>query len=86
MDHRYAFPRIHWFAELGKMPGVCVKYSIQSSKGCVRLRDAIKVVSRLPLLGEYKQTCRHNSIWDQLCISTSVVAVAQDADTAAAVC
>ncbi len=34
------FPRTHWLAELGNMPGsqrYCVKYSMQSSKGCVRL-------------------------------------------------
>ncbi len=40
LDLKYMFPRIHRFTELGKMPGswrYCVRYSMQSSKGCGRL-------------------------------------------------
>ncbi len=38
MDLRYTFPKVHCFAELGKVPGAyryCVTYSMQSSKGSI---------------------------------------------------
>ncbi len=41
LNLRYTAPRIHSFAELGKVPRsqrYWVRYSMQSSKGCVRLR------------------------------------------------
>ena len=42
LDQRYTFPRIHWFAGLGKMPGTYVICQIQYAvkQGCV-ITDAV---------------------------------------------
>ena len=41
---RYTCPRIHFFAELGKVPRSCmVHYAVK--QGCVRLRNALKCTS-----------------------------------------